>query len=201
MQSRTKGASGIRRVCRSRTLCAAGIAFLIIGFGFSYPARAEERGLIGGALSTRLGLVDGRAAATIGASGWYRLMPALAVGADISSTGITGYEQHDTEVVSYSSFEGFVDGRGFPSSPVGVFGRVSTGLAHVTLLSPSTGPLYNTEKIEPILELEGGPELRAFFEPSTTGARPDLFFRVRGTLTTMSGATFYGLGLALGFEG
>src|SRR5450432_888008 len=106
MKSQILGVSGIRRMCRSRTLCTAGVAFLTIGFGFSCPAQAQERGAIGGALSTGLGLVDGSAAATIGASGWYRLIPALAIGVDVGSTGIiTGHEQHDTEVVSYSSFE------------------------------------------------------------------------------------------------
>ena len=180
--------------------CTIGVTFLIIGL-FSCPAQAQERRPIGGALSTRLGVLDGNGAITIGASGWYRLFPALAIGLDVGSTGTSGHEQHGTEVASYSSFEGFVDGRGFPSSPVGVFARASAGVAHLTLLSPSTGPLYDTEKSEPILELEGGPELRGFFAPPTIRARPDLFFRVRATLTTMSAATYYGLGLALGFEG
>jgi hypothetical protein len=202
MKSQPLRVSGIRRMCRSRTLCTICVALLTIGFGFIRPAKAQERGAIGAALSAGLVVVDGNGAGVVGASGWYRLIPAFAIGANFGSTTVlTGVEQHGTEVVSDYSFEGFGEGRSFPSSPVGVFGRVSVGVAHVTLLSPSTGPLYDEEKNLPLLELEGGPELRVFFAPSTTPARPDLFFRARGLLTTMSGATSYGLGLSLGFEG
>jgi hypothetical protein len=196
LKSRFLALTGARRTCTTSVVC------LMIGFAFSRSAQAQERGAIGAALSAGLGVVDRNGAGAVGASGWYRLIPAFALGANFGSTTVlTGAEQHGTEVVSYYSFEGFGEGRSFPASPVGVFGRVSVGVAHVTLLSPSTGPLYDEEKNEPILELEGGPELRGFFAPSTTRARPDLFFRVRGTLTTMSSATTYGLGVALGFEG
>jgi hypothetical protein len=196
VKSRFLALRGIRRTC---TTC---VACLMIGFGFSHTAQAQERGAIGGALSAGLGLLQGDGALTVGASGWYRLIPAFALGVNFGSTNILdGVEQHGTEVVSYTSFEAFGEGRTLPSSPVGVFGRASVGVAHLTLLPPSTGPLYDEERTEPILELEGGPELRLFFAPSTTRARPDLFLRVRGTLTAMSAATFYGLGLALGYEG
>jgi hypothetical protein len=173
----------------------------MIGFGFSRPVQAQERGALGVALSAGLGVVDGSGAFTVGASGWYRLLPALAIGVNVGSTSVIGAEQHNKEVVGATSFEGFVEGRLFPSSFLGAFGRVSAGVADVTLLPSSTGPLGDEERAEPIVDLEAGPELRLFFAPSSKRPRPDLLLRARGTLTSMSGATFLGLGLALGVEG
>jgi hypothetical protein len=177
------------------------VAFLMISF--SRPVRAQERGAIGGALSAGLGLVPGQGlAGTVGASGWYRLMPALAIGINIGSTpDFGGVEQHGAEPVRDYFVEGFVDGRADPSAIVDFFGRISIGVAHVTLLPPSTGPLTEEERNEPILDLEGGPELQLFLAPPTTRARPEFFLRARGTLTITSAATFPGLGLSLGFEG
>jgi len=196
VKSRFRGQRGTRRTCVTCVAC------LMIGFGFGRTAQAQERGAIGGAVSLGLVLVDGNGAEAVGASGWYRLIPAFAVGVNYGSTSVlTGVEQHGTEVVSDSSFEGFGEVRASPSAPVGFFGRVSLGVARVTLLPPSTGPLYDEERIEPILELEGGPELRLLLAPPSTRARPDVFFRVRPTLTTMPAATFLGFGIALGFEG
>lgn len=200
--SHLRAISGIRRMCRSRTLCTAGVAFLLIGFGFSRPAQARERGAIGGALNAGLGGYPQGLAYTAGASGWYCLLPALAIGANVGSTlAFGGGEQHGTELIRDFSFEGFVEGREDPSGIVDFFGRVSIGVAHVTQLPPSTGPLYDEVSNEPILELEGGPELRLFLAPPTTRARPQVLLRACATLSIMPAGTFLGLGLSLGFEG
>jgi hypothetical protein len=192
----------IRRVCRLCALCIAGIAFMATALGYCRTAHAQQRGAIGGALNAGFGVSDGNGEATVAVSAWYRLIPAVALGFNLGSTSLVGQsEQHGTELNGYSSAEAFLDARAFPSSPFGLFGRASLGVGRVTLLSPSTRPLYTQRRTELIGDLEAGPELRIFFASPATRARPDLFLRLGGTLTSMSDATYFGLGLALGFEG
>ena len=141
-----------------------------------------------------------------GLSVWYRLMPALALGLNVGEMhngDLDGVNfSRDTFVASGKVVEAFAEGRLFPTWPVGAFGRVSAGVAFLDLVPTFVpGPSHVATGDEPILELEGGPELRIFFSPPSARPRSDLFLRVRGTVTTMPDATFLGYGVALGFEG
>ena len=209
--------SDLGRMCRARKLCSASVAFVIVGFGAIRPARAQGRGAIGGELSAGLGYPPHVDTPTVrhdtivrdGLSLWYRPILPLAFGMSIARSGTTNdldnanFGQH--ALISHGFFyEAFVDGRLFPSSGVGAFGRVSGGVARLTLVPPVPnlgGWLPNEERTEAVLELEAGPELRLFLAPRRAEHRSDLFLRVRGTVTTMPAATFFGFGLALGFEG
>ncbi|HEY5373897.1 MAG TPA: hypothetical protein VIK01_09420 [Polyangiaceae bacterium] len=186
----------------------------MLGFGASRPAEAQERGAIGVELSAGLGAVP-RTSDNVyqpnvmlrdGLSVWYRLMPALAIGLNVGAMQngqLDGVNfSRDTFVASGKVVETFAEGRLFPTSFVGAFGRVSAGLASLDLVPTFVpGPSHEEAADEPILELEGGPELRIFFSPPSARPRSDLLLRVRGTVTAMPAATFLGYGLALGFEG
>lgn len=188
----------------------------MVGFAKSpsAQARAGERGAIGVELSAGVGSLP-RTSDNVyqpaymirdGLSAWYRLIPAFAIGLNFGAMQggqLDGSNlSRDTFVSSGKVLETFADGRLFPTSFVGAFGRVSAGLAFLDLV-PSfvPGPSHTETADELILELEGGPELRLFFSPPSARPRSDLFLRVRGTVTTMPAATFLGYGLALGFEG
>ena len=201
-------------MCRARTLCSACVVFVIVCFGISRPAQAQERGAIGVELSAGIGLLPNTSDNVYqpkqmlrdGLSAWYRLVPAFAIGltvGEMHNGDLDGSNlSRDTFVASGTVVETFAEGRLLPTSFVGAFGRVSAGLASLKLVPTFVlGPLHEEAADEPILELEGGPELRIFFSPPSARPRSDLFLRVRGTLTTMPAATFLGYGLALGFEG
>jgi hypothetical protein len=201
-------------MCRARTLCSACIALVIVGFGVSRTAQAQERGAIGVELSAGIGTLprtsDGAyqplALLRDGLSLWYRLVPAVALGLNVGAMQngqLDGSNvSRDTFVASGKVLETFAEGRLFPTSSVGAFGRVSAGIAFLDLVPPFVpGPSHLATAREPIFEAEGGPELRIFFAPRSARPRSDFFLRARCTVTTMSAATFLGYGLAVGFEG
>jgi hypothetical protein len=212
-KSRLREPAAIGRLCHLRTLCSTCVAFTVFGFGTSRPAQAQERGAIGVEISAGVGSLPRASDDYLpngmlrdGLSLWYRLIPPLAIGLNVGAMQngqLDGSNvSRDTFVASGKVLETFAEGRLFPASPVGAFGRVSAGIAFLDLVPPFVpGPSHLATASEPILELEGGPELRFFFAPQTARLRPDLFLRVRGTVTIMSAATFPGFGLALGFEG
>ena len=201
------------RLCRVRTLCFVCAAWLLCA-GFIRPAHAQERGAIGAELSAGIGLLprtsDGMYQPDFtlreGLSAWYRPRPAFALGfsvGEMNSGDLDGANfSRDTFLKSGSVYEAFAEGRLFPTSTIGAFGRVSAGMAHLTLVPTfMPGPSHENTATQPVLELEAGPELRLFLTSPSTGARPGFFLRVRGTATAMSAATFLGYGLSLGFEG
>jgi hypothetical protein len=211
LKARFVALRGTRRVCRSRTLCLACVASLLIG---SHRAQAQERGAIGVELSAGFGrrtetsdhVFEPNFKARDGLSAWYRLMPAFAFGLSVGgmeSGALDGANlSRDTFVAGGTTLEAFADGRLFPSSVVGAFGRASLGAAFLDLIQSSAiVPGREHAADEAILELEGGPELRFFFAPPGAPHRSDLFLRVRGTATTMPVNTFLGFGLSVGFEG
>ncbi|MEO6600269.1 MAG: hypothetical protein ABIQ16_10380 [Polyangiaceae bacterium] len=204
----------VQHLCRRRTLCLVRVVLVLSAFCITRPVQAQERGAIGGELSAGIGTVlrasdEGYLPTRTlrgGVSAWYRLVPAFAMGVTLGGMQAGQLDgsnvSQDTFIQSGKVVEAFADGRLFPSSFVGAFGRVSVGVAFLDLVPPfMPGPSHLEEARQPILELEAGPELRISLSPRTARPRPDFFLRVRGTLTAMSAATFAGYGIALGFEG
>ena len=200
-----------RHLCQSRTVY---FACVILGVCLASPVQAQERGEIGGELSAGLGELgetsDGmylpHTLMRLGLSGWYRLMPAVAIGLSwetLQNGQLDGSNSsQDTFIEKGKALRAFVDGRLFPSWFVGAFGRASVGVAHLNLVPTFTpGPTHVETAYQPMFELEAGPELRIFFLPRSKRPRPDIFLRVRGTATVLPEAFFFGYGLSLGFEG
>jgi hypothetical protein len=166
---------------------------------------AAERGAIGGALDVGRGELGFVGDLRAGISAWYRFKPALAIGVSASALYVdNGDDGGETVIDGGTLVEAFADGRLFPSSFVGGFGRVSAGLANVSISRYSGG----SHRLKPALELEMGPELRIFFEPQHD-SRATLFVRARATFSLIprdedverASSAFFGYGFALGFEG
>lgn len=194
-----------RTVSRCSHACVR-LASLFTGLALSHAAFASERGAIGGALDAGRGQLGFVGALRAGLSAWYRLEPALALGVSSSRLVVDNGDAGGTTVIDGATLiEAFADGRIFSSSWVGGFGRVSAGLANVSISRYSGG----SHRLRPAFELEMGPELRLFFEPEHASSRAALFLRVRGTFSAIprdadverASSAFFGYGLALGFEG
>ncbi len=198
-------------LCLGRTAgrlshAALGLAVLFTVLALNHDALAAERGAVGGALDAgfgRLGFVGNLRA---GVSAWYRLEPPLALGLSASAMYVDNGDSGGQPVIDGATLvEAFADGRLFPSSWLGGFGRVSAGVANVSISRSSGG----SHRLRPALELEAGPELRIFFEPPQDSSRAALFLRVRGTFSFIprdgdverASSAFFGYGFALGFEG
>ncbi|HYQ30375.1 MAG TPA: hypothetical protein VER04_24265 [Polyangiaceae bacterium] len=144
-----------------------------------------------------------------GGSVWYRLRPAIALGATVESNMVSsggegiglGKPGVDRGALI---LKGFVDYRVVPRSFVGLFGRISLGIAHVRPFYPrrAGGPEggFGTPGIEPTAELGLGPELRIFLS-KRAAPRPALFLRFGGSFTFMAPRSFPGFGITLGGEG
>lgn len=192
--------------CRWRTpsrAIHARFAFALLVFTLpvlaARPTQAQERGAIGGDLHASFGMYY-VGAPRAGASLWYRLTPALALG--LSGDGMfvdSGADpaQNPKRTLQNGVFvQAFADGRLFPDSWIGLFGRLSAGLGHATVASgaPPAGPVA-------LLDAEAGPELR-WFLTDRRPHRPVLLLRPRVGLTWVGiGNYFVNYGLTLGFEG
>jgi hypothetical protein len=172
----------------------------------SNEALAVERGAVGGVLDAGHGELGFVGDLRAGISAWYRLQPALALGVSGSALFVDNGDAGGETVIDRAMLvEAFADGRLFPSSVLGGFGRVSAGMANVSV-SRYSGVSH---RLRPAFELELGPELRIFFERERALSRANLFVRVRGTFSAIprdgdverASSAFLGYGLALGFEG
>lgn len=161
--------------------------------------RAEERGAIGGDLHASFGFYY-VGAPRAGASLWYRLTPALALGLSgdgmFVDSGANAHRNPKRTLQSGVFVQAFADGRLFPDSWVGLFARLSAGLGDASVASGESpaGPVA-------LLDAEAGPELRVFLT-GPRAHRPALLFRPRAGVTWVGiGNQFVNLGLSLGFEG
>jgi hypothetical protein len=198
-------------LCSTRTVgrwnhaCAA-FASLFTVLALSHDALALERGAIGVVLDAGRGELGFVGNLRAGITAWYRLKPALAVGVSGSALYVDNGDAGGTTVIDGATLvEAFADGRIFPSSVIGGFGRMSAGVANVSISRYSGG----SHRVRPALELEMGPELRIFFEPQQVSSRATLFLRARATFSAIprdadverASSAFFGYGFALGFEG
>jgi hypothetical protein len=192
-------------------LCALCVTCAVALFGFvsSAAAQSATRGELGAELHASIANTGG-VFLWYGASAWYRVRPALALGmtaeSGLVSTGGEGVSLGGSPGIDSGAkiFKAFVDYRLAPASPVGLFGRFSFGVADVKPLFPIAGDSVNREeaqRTEPIADLEAGPEFRIFLSHSEQQPRPALFLRLRATATLMEPRGFVGFGLALGGEG
>lgn len=198
-------------LCLERTVgrcihAGARLTVLVAVLALSRDALATERGAIGGALDAGVGELGFVGDLRAGISAWYRLKPPLALGLSASAVYVdNGDAGGETVIDGATLVEAFADGRIFPSSVLGGFGRVSAGVANVSISRYSGG----SHRLRPAFELEAGPELRIFFEPPQDSSRAALFLRARGTFSLIprdgdverASSAFFGYGFALGFEG
>jgi hypothetical protein len=194
------------RLCAACVACAG----LMLGSASSAQAQTAERGEVGGEAHVGIGGAQGNI--WLGASAWYRLRFALALGltyeTNIADTGGEGVSLGGDPGIGGGAdvLLGFVDYRVAPASAVGLFGRFSLGVADVQRLYPEPGGsassnIFGGRGPEAIAQLEGGPEFRLFLTAKREPPRPALFLRPRLSYTLMSPQNFITVGLALGVEG
>jgi hypothetical protein len=209
--SRSRKHSGKRWLAAHVHLGALCVTCAVALFGFvsSAAAQSATRGELGAELHASIANTGG-VFLWYGASAWYRVRPALALGLTAESglvrTGGDGVLLGGSPGIDGGAkiFKAFADYRLAPASPVGLFGRFSFGVADVKPLFPIPGDSVNreeAERTELIADLEAGPEFRIFLSHSEQQPRPAVFLRMRATATLMEPRGFVGFGCALGGEG
>jgi len=207
------------RLCALCVTCVVALLGLVSNAAAQGAQRGEvgaergevgaERGEVGAELHT-MWVGSGGQLLWLGASAWYRLQPAIALGLT-AETNIANYGGEGLLLDGQASIQGgarilkaFVDYRVAPTAAVGVFGRLSVGIADVQPIYPNggtSGGRWGSPGAELITELEGGPEFRIFFSSKRESPRPALFLRLGGSFTLLAPRAFPGAVLTLGGEG
>ena len=198
------------RVVHSR-LCVLCATCIIALFGVvpNAAAQSDGRGEVGVDLHA-MWVGTGGQLLWFGASAWYRLEPAIALGLSAESNLVT-YGGEGILLDGSAGIQGgakilkaFVDYRLAPKSPFGAYARFSLGVADVQPVYPNggtSGGRWGAAGPELITELAAGPEFRLFLSSKPEAPRPALFLRFGGSLTLMAPRAFGGAMLTLGGEG